>query len=146
MVCLNDVRPVLYVARLFGCGLYVIREDDIILMRYAYVYSFVFALLYGSFCVTNFCMLQWMDDVLETKLLTLTIVRTALSYMCVLSDIVMTLSRNCKIRAALSHLRIFDRATKYRERGSTRATRFLWWALPFINLSFWSVVGYITFR
>lgn len=145
MVSLRDVRPVLYIARLLGCGLYIVHEDDIVLMRYARAYSFVFALIYASFCVTNFCMLQWMDEVLGAKMLTLTIVRTAISYLCVLSDILITFVRNCKIRTAFSYLRIFDRATRYRERSTSRTVHFVCWSLPLVNLSFWSVVGYITF-
>jgi hypothetical protein len=145
MVSLSDVRPVLYIARLFGCGAYIIREDDLVLMAHARVYSLAFALLYGSLCATNFCMLNWMDNTLGTKVLALTIARTAISYSCVLSDILMTFARNYKIRAALSRMRAFDRAIGYK-RGGTRATRFVYWAVPLVNLSFWSVVGYITFR
>ncbi|XP_070167846.1 uncharacterized protein [Polyergus mexicanus] len=115
MVSLSDIRPLLHTARLFGCGLYVVSEDDIVLMKYSIVYSTLFAFLYMSFCVTNFFMLGWMTDVLGPRLLMLTVVRTLLSYACVLSDIAMTFWYNWKIRAALSHLRIFDQATKYKE-------------------------------
>jgi len=145
MVSLGDVRPVLYIARLFGCGLYIIREDDLVLMAHARVYSLAFALLYASLCATNFYMLNWVEDKLGMKMLALTIARTAISYSCVLSDILMTLARNHKIRAALSRIRSFDRAIGYK-RGGTRATRFVYWVVPLVNLSFWSVVGYITFR
>ncbi|CAL1677300.1 unnamed protein product [Lasius platythorax] len=146
MVSLSDIRPLLHTARLFGCGLYVVSEDDIVVMKYGAIYSALFALLYASFCVTNFYMLCWMDDVLGPRLLMLTAVRTLLSYACVLSDIAMTLWYNWKIRAALSHLRIFDRATKYKEGKHSYRIRYACWALSFVILSFWSIVGYISFR
>ncbi|KAL6422093.1 hypothetical protein ACFW04_010863 [Cataglyphis niger] len=146
MVSLSDIRPLLHTARLFGCGLYVVSEDDIVLMKYGVVYSALFAFLYTSFCVTNFFMLGWMNDVLGPRLLMLTIVRTLLSYSCVLSDIAMTFWYNWKIRAALSHLRIFDQATKYKETKRSCRIRYACRALSFIILSFWSIVGYITFQ
>lgn len=146
MVSLSDVRPLLHTARLFGCGLYVISEDDIVMMKYSVVYSVLFVLLYISFCITNFYML-WMDDVLEPRLLMLTVLRTILCYACVLTDIAMTLWYNWKIRAALSQLRIFDRATKCKEAiKSPCRIRHVCWVLSFIILLFWSVVGYITFQ
>lgn len=143
MVSLSDVRPLLHTARLFGCGLYVISEDDIVMMKYSVVYSALFALMYTSFCIMNFYML-WMDDVLEPRLLILTVLRTILSYACVLTDIAMTLWYNWKIRAALSQLRIFDRATKCKEGKRSCRIRYVCWVLSFVILSFWSVVGYIT--
>lgn len=145
MMSPSDIRPLLHIARLFGCGLYVVSEDDIRLMKYGAIYSILFALLYSGFCVTNFYML-WMDDVLGPRLWMLTAVRTLLSYACVLSDIAMTFWYNWKIRAALSHLRIFDRATKYKEGKRSYRIRYGCWALSFITLSFWSIVGYITFQ
>ncbi|KAL6260366.1 hypothetical protein P5V15_007896 [Pogonomyrmex californicus] len=144
MVSLSDIRPLLYTARLFGCGLYVVKEDDIAIMKYGAIYSVLFALLYASLCVANFYMLRWMDDLLGLRLLILTVVRTGLSYACVLSDIAMTVWYNWKIRAALSYLRIFDRATKCKELNSRR-TYYVCWALAIVILSFWSIAGYITF-
>ncbi|KAM0735930.1 hypothetical protein ACS0PU_009891 [Formica fusca] len=146
MMSLSDICPLLRTARLFGCGLYVVSEDDIMLMKYSVVYSTLFAFLYMSFCVTNFFMLGWMTDVLGPRLLMLTIVRTLLSYACVLSDIIMTFWYNWKIRAALSHLRIFDQATKYKENKRSYRIRYACWTLSFIILSFWSIVGYITYQ
>ncbi|XP_029159817.1 uncharacterized protein LOC114931837 [Nylanderia fulva] len=145
MLSPSDIRPLLLTARLFGCGLYVVGEDDITMMKYGAIYSILFALLYFSFCITNFYML-WMDDVLGPRLRMLTAVRTLLSYACVLSDIVMTFLYNWKIRAALSHIRIFDRATKYKENKRSYRIRYGCWAFSFIVLSFWSIVGYITFQ
>ncbi|XP_025995388.2 uncharacterized protein LOC105194595 [Solenopsis invicta] len=113
-------------------------------MKYGTIYSALFAFLYASLCVANFYMLRW-DDVLGPRLLTLTVVRTGLSYACVFSDIAMTFWYNWKIRAALSHLRIFDRATKYKEPKHPYRIRYICWALAFVILSFWSIVGYITF-
>lgn len=146
MMSLSDICPLLRTARLFGCGLYVVSEDDIMLMKYSVVYSTLFAFLYMSFCVTNFFMLGWMTDVLGPRLLMLTVVRTLLSYACVLSDIIMTFWYNWKIRAALSHLRIFDQATKYKENKRSYRIRYACWILSFIILSFWSIVGYITYQ
>ncbi|XP_011871839.1 PREDICTED: uncharacterized protein LOC105564220 isoform X3 [Vollenhovia emeryi] len=142
MGSLSDVRPLLHTARLFGCGLFLVKEDDIVIMKYGAIYSALFALLYAGLCGANFYMLRW-DDVLGPRLLTLTVVRTGLSYACVLSDITMTFWYNWKIRAALSHLRVFDRATRYKE--PRHRIRHVCWALAFVILSFWSVVGYITF-
>lgn len=144
MVSLSDIRPLLHTARLFGCGLLLVKEDDIVIMKYGAIYSALFAFLYASLCVANLYMLRW-DDVLGPRLLTLTVVRTGLSYACVFSDIAMTFWYNWKIRAALSHLRIFDRATKYKERKHSHRIRYVCWALAFVTLSFWSIVGYITF-
>ncbi|XP_072765830.1 uncharacterized protein [Anoplolepis gracilipes] len=144
MVSLSDIRPLLHTARLFGCGLYIVSEDDIVVMKYGAVYSALFALLYMSFCVMNFYILH-MDDLIGPRLLMLTIVRTILSYACVLSDIAMTFLYNWKIRAALSHLRVFDTRTKYKGTCSFRM-RYACWVLVFIILSFWSIVGYITFK
>jgi len=145
MVSLSDIRPLLHTARLFGCGLFLIREDDIAIMKNGAIYSALFALLYFSLCVANFYMLRW-DDLLGPRLLTLTVVRTGLTYACVLSDIAMTYWYNWKIRAALSHLRIFDRTTKYKESKHPHRIRYVCWSLTFAILTFWSIVGYITFR
>ncbi|XP_011687183.1 PREDICTED: uncharacterized protein LOC105449597 [Wasmannia auropunctata] len=145
MVSLSDIRPLLHTARLFGCGLFLVKEDDIVIMMYGAIYSTLFAFLYASLCIANFYMLRW-DTVLGPRLLTLTVVRTGLSYACVLSDIAMTYWYNWKIRAALSHLRIFDRATKYKEPKHPHRIRYICWSMTFAILSFWSIVGYITFR
>lgn len=145
MVSLSDIRPFLYTARMFGCGLFLVKEDDIVIMKYGTIYSALFAFLYAGLCVANFCMLRW-DNVLGPRLLTLTIVRTGLTYACVFSDIAMTYWYNWKIRAALSHLRIFDRATKYpKESKHPHRIRYICWASTFVILLFWSIVGYITF-
>lgn len=143
MWSLSDIRPLLHTARLFGCGLLLVKEDDIVIMKYGAIYSALFAFLYVGLCIANFYMLRW-DDVLGPRLLTLTVVRTGLSYACVLSDIAMTFWYNSKIRAALSNLRIFDRATRYKESKHPRRIYYVW-ALAFTVLSFWSIVGYITF-
>ncbi|KAG5312436.1 OX2R protein, partial [Acromyrmex insinuator] len=144
MVSLNDIRPLLHIARLFGCGLFLVTEDDIMMMKYGTIYSILFALLYVSLCIANIYMLRW-DDMIGPRLLMLTVVRTGLSYSCVLSDIVMTYCYNWKIRAALSHLRIFDRTTKYKEPKYPHMIRYICWSLIFVMLSFWIIVGYITF-
>ncbi|XP_012225813.2 uncharacterized protein [Linepithema humile] len=144
MVSLSDIQPLLHTARLFGCGYYIVSEDDIVTMKHGAFYSVLSAFLYASLCVANFYMLR-MDDILSPRLLILTVVRTGLSYACVFSDIAMTLRYNWKIRAALSHLRIFDRATKYKELKNSHRMRYFCWALSFVILLFWSIVGYITF-
>ena len=144
MVSLSDIRPLLYIARLFGCGLFLVTENDIMMMKYGTIYSVLFALLYVSLCIANIYMLRW-DDMIGPRLLMLTVVRTGLSYSCVLSDIVMTYCYNWKIRAALSHLRIFDRTTKYKEPKYPHMIRYICWSLVFVMLSFWTIVGYITF-
>lgn len=144
MVFLSDIRPLLHIARLFGCGLFLVTEDDIMMMKYGTIYSVLFALFYVSLCIANFYMLRW-DNMIGPRLLMLTVVRTGLSYSCVLSDIVMTYWYNWKIRAALSHLRIFDRTTKYKEPKHPHMIRYVCWSLVFVMLSFWTIVGYITF-
>ncbi|KYN09496.1 Orexin receptor type 2 [Trachymyrmex cornetzi] len=144
MVSLSDIRPLLHIARLFGCGLFLVTEDDIMMMEYSTIYSVLFALLYVSLCIANIYMLRW-DDMIGPRLLMLTVVRTGLSYSCVLSDIVMTYCYNWKIRAALSHLRIFDRTIKYKEPKYPHMIRYVCWLLIFVMLSFWTIVGYITF-
>ncbi|KYN41988.1 Orexin receptor type 2 [Trachymyrmex septentrionalis] len=144
MVFLSDIRPLLHIARLFGCGLFLVTEDDIMIMKYGTIYTVLFALLYVSLCIANIYMLRW-DDMIGPRLLMLTVVRTGLSYSCVLSDIVMTYCYNWKIRAALSHLRIFDRTTKYKEPKYPHMIRYVCWSLVFVMLSFWTIVGYITF-
>jgi len=145
MLSLSDIQPLLYTARLLGCGFYIVSEDDIVTMKHGALYSALSAFLYVSLCVANFYMLRT-DDILSPRLLILIVMRTGLSYACVLSDIVMTLWYNWKIRAALSQLRIFDQATKYNELQNSRRMRYFCWVLSFVILSFWSLVGYITFR
>ncbi|XP_020281718.1 uncharacterized protein LOC109853744 isoform X2 [Pseudomyrmex gracilis] len=146
MVSLNDIRPLLYTARLFGVGFYSVSEEDITMMKYSIVYSVLFALLYAGLCLYSFYMLR-MDNMLEPRLLTLTVVRTVLSYACVLSDIIMKVWCNWKIQTAMSHLRVFDRATRYeKETKTVYRVSYICGALTFVTLLYWSIVGYITFR
>lgn len=144
MVTLNDIRPLLHTARIFGCGLYVVTEDDIVTINYSAAYTAFFTLLYVIVCVTNFCILT-KEDVLGPRLLALTVARTSLSYASVLIDIGVTFWYNWKVRAALSQLRIFDRATKYKEHVKSYTVHYVCWILPFVIVAFWSTAGYLTF-
>ncbi|XP_011141938.2 uncharacterized protein LOC105184699 [Harpegnathos saltator] len=145
MVTLSDVRPLLHIARFFGCGFYVVGEDDIVPMRHGAVYTASFALFYTAVCVMNFYILS-KEDVLGPRLLALTIARTGLSYTCVMTDIALTFWSSWKVRAALSQLRIFDRATRYKEHVKSDTVRYVCWVLPFVIMVFWSIAGYLTFR
>ncbi|XP_014486021.1 PREDICTED: uncharacterized protein LOC106750294 [Dinoponera quadriceps] len=145
MVTLSDIRPLLHIARIFGCGLYVVGEDDIVTMKYSAFYTAFFTLLYGTVCVTNFYALT-KEDALGPRLLALTVARTGLSYTCVFVDIALTSWYEWKVRAALSQLRVFDRATKYKEHAKTYTVRYISWILSFVIMAFWSTAGYLTFR
>ncbi|XP_032691579.1 uncharacterized protein LOC116854101 [Odontomachus brunneus] len=144
MATLSDIRPLLHIARFFGCGFYIVSEDDIKTIKYSVVYTTFFVLLYTAICVMNFCVLA-KEDVLGRRLLALTIARTGLTYISVLTDIVLTFWYSWKIRAALTQLRIFDRATKYKEQVKSYKIHYISWILPFVIMVFWSIAGYLTF-
>ncbi|XP_066601369.1 uncharacterized protein [Prorops nasuta] len=106
----SDLRPIFYAARFFGCGPHEVAEFDIRVTKRGLVYSgcwscvFLWAFAHGLYIIFL--------DKLEPKLLLLTIIRTVLCYVCLFSDIGLTIVWNWKLRAVLAQLRNFDEATK----------------------------------
>ncbi|XP_046820770.1 uncharacterized protein LOC124425046 isoform X1 [Vespa crabro] len=141
----RDIEPFLQASRLFGCGPHVITEEDILITRRGMIYTFLWMSIYLSTCVIGLYLII-IDTELEYKSLLLTFARTGLSYICLFTDAILSITWNWKIHAAFAQLRNFDRTTRFNERPTkNNNTRRKCQALVLITFLVWFAVGYTSY-
>ncbi|KAL2722046.1 hypothetical protein V1477_020866 [Vespula maculifrons] len=111
----RDIEPFLQASRFFGCGPHVITEEDILITKRGMIYTLLWMSIYLSTCIIGLYLII-VDTELEYKSFLLTFARTSLSYICLFTDAILSITWNWKIHAAFAQLRNFDRTTRFNER------------------------------
>lgn len=143
MTLLQDIAPLFYGARLFGCTPHRVTSKDILVTRWGYLYSLVLGLAFLYACITGVYLIT-VDNV-EKKILFLIAVRTVMSYICFFTDAILTMIWNEKLRKALGHMQGFDISTKFSEKINLSLLNRCRLALC-VTVLFWCTVGYVTYR
>lgn len=109
------------------------------------IYTLLWMSIYFSTCVIGLYLII-VDTELEYKSLLLTFARTGLSYICLFTDAILSITWNWKIHAAFAQLRNFDRTTRFNERPTkSNKIRRMCQALVLITFLVWFAVGYTSY-
>nr|KAF7429195.1 hypothetical protein H0235_005593 [Vespula pensylvanica] len=141
----RDIEPFLQASRFFGCGPHVITEEDILITKRGMIYTLLWMSIYLSTCIIGLYLII-VDTELEYKSFLLTFARTSLSYICLFTDAILSITWNWKIHAAFAQLRNFDRTTRFNERPiKNNKIRRMCQALVLITFLVWFAVGYTSY-
>ncbi|XP_076672286.1 uncharacterized protein LOC143371217 [Andrena cerasifolii] len=146
MVLVGDMRFIFIIARILGCASHVVTEDDVQRRRPRDVFFTVSSMAVYLCTLVLLYVYVLMHQELDTKGLFFNFMRVFLIYLCFFVDYSFTTLWNWKIRAVLSQLRAFDRATKFHDASKQRRVRAVCSAIVLLTLIYWSIVGYISCR
>lgn len=146
MVLVGDMRFIFTIARILGCASHVVTEDNVQRRRPRDVFFTVSSMAVYLCTLVLLYIYVLMHQELDTKGLFFNFLRVFLIYLCFFVDYSFTTLWNWKIRAVLSQLRAFDRATKFHDASKQRKVRAICRVIVFLTLIYWSIVGYISCR
>ncbi|XP_043251554.1 uncharacterized protein LOC122396883 [Colletes gigas] len=146
MVLVGDMRSVFNTGRMLGCASHVAVNDDIKRRSSRDVLLVVLSMALYLSSLVIMHMFVFTYSSLDTKGAFLSFSRVALFYSCFFTDIFLSTLWNSKIRAVLTQLRTFDRATNFHDPSKRVKVRNICRATVFVILTYWTVVGYISYR
>ncbi|XP_044575264.1 uncharacterized protein LOC123259062 [Cotesia glomerata] len=142
MAILNNIRPLLVGARIFGCSPHRITDREFIITKFGLVYSLLIAAIIGCIFIFDFYINVY--HTIEFKMRLLIFVRSCLYYISILTDGVIAMIWNGFLNIIVSRIYNFDYATKYNQNSNYKminACKFL----IIIVLAYWTAVGYFTY-
>ncbi|XP_034949609.1 uncharacterized protein [Chelonus insularis] len=142
MAVLNDIKPLLFGARIFGCTPHEITDRELVITKVGQFYSFFIAILFTSVCMLDFYLN--VHEIIEFKLRLLVGLRVCLYYFCVFADAIITMACNKSLCLTISRLHSFDVATKFAENMSSRLNKSCQFIVVIV-IFYWGIVGYLTY-
>ncbi|XP_008553159.1 uncharacterized protein LOC103575231 [Microplitis demolitor] len=142
MAILDNIRPLLVAARIFGCAPHRVTDRKLIITKMGLVYSIFVGTIIGCICIFDFYINVYHK--VEFKLRLLIFVRSCLYYICILTDGVISMIYNGFLNVTVSRIYTFDYAIKFREKINNKMINACH-LVVFIVVMYWTVVGYFTY-
>lgn len=140
---LYDVKLLFLCAKIFGGTPIKITDNKLVITKKAIIYSIFFNII--SLLVVGRSVYSTYFELTDFKSRFLSIIRTFLGYVCLLTDIIITTFFNDRISSALNHFHAYDVSAKYQ--GNIHQRTFIFCRLLVITVVIcWCIVGYLTFK
>lgn len=146
MALVGDMFSVFKTGRILGSTTYVVVEDDIKARRPRDVFFIVLSMIFYMSSLVVLHVYVFTYSQLDTKAAIFSFTRVALVFLCFFVDVTLTTVWNSKIRLVLSQLRNFDRATKFHDPAKRVKVRNICRGTVFLTLTYWTIVGYLSYR
>ncbi|KAF7997624.1 hypothetical protein HCN44_006195 [Aphidius gifuensis] len=139
---LNNIKPILLVAQIFGGTPYKIFNNNLLINKKALIYSFLVNII--SLCISaNSVLCTWFENT-DVKYRVLSILRTVLGVVCLSTDTIITSFWNHYISSAINNLCVYDLSAKFH--GNTRNVILNICRIVVILMTTnWIIVGYLTY-
>lgn len=141
MSLIEDLRPFLQTARLFGFGPYGVNSVELPLSRLGVAYSGLCAIVYTYVLYMRLEVLTTAE--VEIKLCFLTVLRTVLSECVIFVDILVCIRWHHKLQASLAFMQRYDYAVKLEATPRVNTIR-RWFGLGATALCF-LILGWLTY-
>lgn len=141
---LDKIQLLFLSGRILGCTPYeIIGGQSMVVKKKSIVYCFF--ILIVSICLEVIRMYYNDYNVLNTKNLFFTIVRTILGYTCFITDIIMTICSSHRFKLTLRYLRSYDVAANFHEKSHYKNS-LLNQIVVMIVFACWILVGCMAYQ
>lgn len=140
---IHDLKPILYVSRLFGIAPYSLTNKKISLSNIGVIYSGVVIIFYVYVLfdrIKSYC-----HEVVDVKLKVLSIARLVLLVLTLCIDIVLCIYWDRKMQNSLYNTWYYEKMIKFKRKKPYSFRKFTW-ILTIVNVTFFIFIGILSYK